>query len=122
MSDNRYTGDVAVKLGDTDYTMNADWDAIATAQETFDDVDVLKSPGRLNARQLATLIAILLKKHHPDVTAELIMKLSPPLNFIMPYIHKTLLYAYRGADEVEEIERALEEAAKQADKKPAKKK
>lgn len=104
MADNRYSGDVEIVINGDKYTLRADWAAIAKAQEALEDPNVLQRLFNLNTVQLAHVTAALLSHHHPAITHEKVMELSPTLVDLMAALNKAILYAYTGADGVKEVE------------------
>lgn len=111
MTENRYTGDTEIVLGGQPYTLRADWDAMAAAQEACQNPNALRSLYSLTTKQLSEVIAALLQRHHKGITAEWVREQSPAIVPTMESLNKAILFAYVGADGIAEAEAAAKKEA-----------
>lgn len=121
MTDNRYNGDTDIVLGGKTYTLRADWDAMALAQEACANPNALRSLYSLTTTQLSEVIAALMQKHHKGTTAEWVREQSPAIIPTMEALNKAILFAYVGADGIKEAEEAAKKEAVAQAKNPKKK-
>lgn len=96
---NRYKGEYPIEIGGNTYVMVFDWDAIARAHEAYGNEAIAELFRGFYPDVLAGLMEIALKKHHPDMTADIIKELSPPYIPCASAIDKAMAYAYFGVDE-----------------------
>jgi len=120
MPSNKYTGDVELEIAGQIKTMRFDWRAISDARSVL-DTDITKTDFRLlELPVLSHVAAAGLKRHHPELTADVIMELSPPVYLLCYAIDVALAFAYMGAGGQEAAEEAA--AAEKVVQKPTKKK
>lgn len=90
---NRITGHAEVEIAGKVYTVRFTWAAIAEIQERFGD-----GPNMFNPDTVAGVAAIGFRNYHPELTAERIKELSPPLVPFAKAIQEALQWAYFGPD------------------------
>lgn len=96
MVNNSYTGDVELTLGDAVVKLRYDYAAIAAMQTNLGGVilqDIFKDP---NPALVAKMLVAGLQKHHPEITVEQVMEISPPIVPTLQVIDKALTVAYYG--------------------------
>lgn len=111
---NKYTGEFTVKIGKTDYSLVYDWEALGQIQTEFGSNavgDIFSSTPQV----VAQILAIGLKKKHPEMSAEKIISISPPIKLMAKAIDTAILYANWGPDEAERIIREMQGAAVQVE-------
>jgi hypothetical protein len=78
---NKYTAETQIDMAGAKYTLSFDWAARAAFKSLYSDDEAISralSKGADEPELLANLVAVCLRKHHPDITAEFVMKNSPP--------------------------------------------
>lgn len=99
---NAYTGDVEIVLSGKVHTLKIDWAAIARLKTEMGDgvlKTMLDSP---DPAVLSKITAIALDHHHTGVTADDIMKASPPMYPLIKALDQALAYTYFGTQGVDE--------------------
>ena len=94
---NPVTGEKAVVIGGQPCAMRFTWRALAEIESRFGD-----NPNLFNAEVVAAVAAAGLRDRHPDLTAERIMDLSPPLIPFARDVQQALRWAYFGPEDVPE--------------------
>ena len=94
---NPVTGEKAVIIGGQSCTMRFTWRALAEIESRFGD-----NPNLFNAEVVAAVAAAGLRDRHPDMTADRIMDLSPPLIPFARDVQQALRWAYFGPEDVPE--------------------
>lgn len=95
---NKYTGETFIELGGKSYTIVFDWKALAAVRSLYgDEQDALLMRGDVNA--VANVLACGLMRHHPEMTAEKIIDLSPPFIPTVKALDVALNAAYYGVGE-----------------------
>lgn len=89
----KLTGEVDIDICGKDYSIRFDWAALAAVKDAHGDAPNLFEPS-----VLADVAAMGLKKNHPEMTAERIKELSPPLVPFANTVQSALQYAYFGAE------------------------
>lgn len=119
---NKYMGEAPLVLDGKTHSVVFDYAAIAEAQEKLGTEALVKIGvlGSLAVREMCELAAIGLKKHHPNVTADDLMRLSPPIAHMRKACDDALTYAFFGAEALRPEKK--EGAKKEAKDKDAKKK
>jgi hypothetical protein len=92
---NKITGVSEVELGGETYSIKFDWDALSAIKDKYGD-----APNMFDASVVADVAAIGMAKHHPDITAEKIKDISPPLIPFADAVQTALQYAYFGAEAI----------------------
>jgi hypothetical protein len=95
---NPVTGEKIVTIQGRAYTVRYTWRALAEIEAAYGD-----SPNLFNAEVLAKVAAAGMKEKHPDITAEGIMDLSPPLVPFARDIQQALQWAYFGAGAIPDM-------------------
>lgn len=117
---NKYTAEITVQIDKKKCVLVYDWHALSELHSRFPD-DLrggLLDVGKVNdPLKLAAILAIGLKKHHPDVTEEFIIDLAPPLVPMKKPLDEALALAYFGADLMKGIIDAVDSTVKKPDKK-----
>lgn len=119
---NKYTGEVSIKLDGRDYVLVYDWTAISAMHSKFsDDLEGgLMNIAKIHCPfKLAEIMAIGLALKHPEMTAEKIVKLSPPFVMLKKPIDAAIAVAYFGADLMKKIDSATKIIRDGAKEKPA---
>lgn len=97
---NPITGEAEVKIQGKKYTIRFDWEAIAAVNAVHGD-----NPNLFDTVVVASVAAIGMKKYHPDMTAERIRELSPPLVPFATEVQRALQWALFGAEEPSKAEK-----------------
>jgi len=90
---NKITGHAEIEIAGGKYTARFTWAAIAEVQEKYGD-----GPNMFNPDIVAGVAAIGFREHHPELTAEKIKELSPPLVPFARAIQEALQWAYFGPE------------------------
>lgn len=113
MAANKMTGEVPVTIAGTDYTLHYDWRAIGALVTEFGEdagtvlSDVVMNPfAKIEA--FAKTLEIGLQRHHPDMTLDRIMELSPPVAEVIKPVAVALGYAFTGGKNEEEVPESAE--------------
>lgn len=125
MASNKYTGEVTINLNGKDCTLAFDWRAISALHSKFpaDLSDGLLDVAKVNdPLKLAEILAIGLSKWHPDIDAEYIINIAPPLIPLKKPLDEALALAYFGADLMTGIKAAAKNMVDGQKNKSAKKK
>jgi hypothetical protein len=99
MSQNPITGEAQVEIQGKQYILRFDWEAIAAINAVHGD-----GPNMFDPVVLASVAAIGMKKYHPEMTAERIRELSPPLISFAAAVQQALQWAYFGAEKPPEAD------------------
>jgi hypothetical protein len=91
------TGKMVVDIDGKPYTLRFDWEALAEVEKNHGD-----QPNLFSSEVVASVAASGLKRYHPEMTAEKIRELSPPLVPFAKKVQEALQYAYFGAEGVPE--------------------
>jgi hypothetical protein len=116
---NGYTGDVQIPIGGKHYTLRFDYAAISELRSSHDEGVIKSLFADPDPNQVAEIIVIGLKRHHPEIKIEEILDHSPPLYPSINKIDLALTYAYFGP---EEFKKAAEKLELAPGEEPAKKK
>ena len=92
---NPITGESKVDIDGKEYTIRFDWSCLAEIESAHGD-----SPNLFNPEIVASVAAIGMKKHHPELTAAQILEMSPPLIPFATEVQRAMQYAYFGAESV----------------------
>ena len=94
---NPVTGEAEVEIAGTKYPLRFDWSCLAEIESAHGD-----SPNMFNPDIVAGIAAIGMKKHNPEMTAEKIKELSPPLIPFAKAVQLAMQFAYFGAETIPE--------------------
>jgi len=100
---NRITGERTIDINGQGYTMRFTWRALAEVEAEYGD-----NPDLFKPDVLAKVTAAGLKDKYPDMTAERIMELSPPLMPLCAAIREAIQWAYFGAETIPKAEARAE--------------
>ena len=92
---NPITGDVTVEINGKGYTLRFDWSCLAEIEMAHGD-----SPNLFNPDVVASVAAIGFKRNHPEMTADVIKEISPPLLPFARTVQTAMQYAYFGMEGV----------------------
>lgn len=101
---NKYNGEVPVNIGGKAYTLVYDWNAVALIQSEYGKEAITAMLAQVQPDKMAKILLAGLNRHHPDITAEDIIKASPPILPTVEAIDTALQYAYFGPDDNKEAE------------------
>lgn len=94
---NPLTGEKQVIINGNKYTLRFTWRAIAEIRQKYGD-----DPNMYNPEAVACICAAGMRERHPEMTAERIMELSPPLFPLVSDLQEALQWAYFGAQAIPE--------------------
>ena len=100
---NRITGERTVDINGQGYVMRFTWRALAEIEADYGD-----NPNLFKPEVLAKVTAAGLREKHPDMTAERIMELSPPLMPLCVAVREAIQWAYFGTETVPKTEARTE--------------
>lgn len=92
---NPITGEKIITINGQAYTLRFTWRALSEIEAKYGD-----SPNLFNTEVLAVVAASGFRDKHPDLTAERIMELSPP---VMPFcvaVKEAIQWAYFGTEPI----------------------
>jgi len=92
---NQITGEKIITINGDKYYLRFTWKALSEIETKFGD-----SPNLFNAEVVSNIAAIGMREKHPDITAEKIMELSPPLMPFARDIQQALQWAYFGPEAI----------------------
>lgn len=116
MTDNKYTGIVELKIEGKSCKIIFDWEAIGYIQSEWPD-KTLKEIDSSKIGNCCKLLAFGLRKHHPEYTEEKLKEISPPILASSAAVNSALLYAYYGAEKIEELQLLAKEKMDDSKKK-----
>ena len=95
---NAYTATATIECESGALTVQFDYEALAAIRTEMkaEEVFGIVASGDLDA--FCSLLAIGLRRHHPDMTAAKVKELSPPLALAQDAVNDALLYAHFGPD------------------------
>lgn len=99
---NKYTGEVDVTIDGEKYKLILDYRAQAEIQSKYGKDAFKDIFQNITPALIADILVAGLKKHHPNITLDWILDVSPPLVPMTKAIDKAMLYAFFGADGVPE--------------------
>ena len=101
MSVNRDRGEVALVMGGESYILHYDWAAVGRLRALLGIKDFDKKLRALGdgtkPKDMAEVVAIGLARNHPDITAEQILEIAPPLVPTVEAFNEALMLAFYGA-------------------------
>lgn len=122
--ENKYTGEVPLNIGDKKGVLVYDWNALALVRSNLTQQE-MDNLAQLHPEKLALLTAAGFKKKNPEITAEVIMEISPPIMELANAVDRALLFAYHGPEAARQIlepmDKAIEEMTKKKQKNEKKK-
>jgi len=92
---NPTTGEKVIAINGERLTLKFTWKAIAEVEAKHGD-----TPNLFEPETVADVAAAGLRDRHPEMTAERIMELSPPLVPLARDVQEALQYAYFGPEEL----------------------
>jgi len=96
MTDAPHAGEARLTIDGKEYTLVFDWRAFSMLGKAgFTGMESL-SP--YEPERLANVLAIALARHHPEMTAERIMDLSPPFLPVINALARAIAYALTGPE------------------------
>jgi len=101
MTNNKYKGETHLVIDGKKHTIDFDWNALAILKQTVTDKELEQVVSGENLELVADVLAVGLKKHHPEMTAQMIMDLSPPFVTAVQALEQALTYSYFGASDPE---------------------
>ena len=96
---NPINGEKKVTINGQGYTMRFTWRALAAIESEFGD-----NPNLFNAEVLSKVAAMGFAEAHPDMTADKIMELSPPLMPFCAAVREAIQWAYFGTEAMPKAE------------------
>lgn len=118
---NKYTGEVPLKIGDKEGILVFDWEALALARSNLSDKD-FENIAQMAPDKLAILAAAGFRKHNPEMDVDFIMKSSPAIMIVANALDRALLFAYHGPETAKQILEPLDKAVDAANKKKSQQK
>jgi hypothetical protein len=103
ISKNPLNAEVIVSLKGKEYTLCYDWEALNKVRAHFKDDSVLDRLHGVNPEGIAKILEFGLAKHHKEITAKEIIKLSPPLFKVIEAVGEAVTLSYFGEDVPEEL-------------------
>jgi hypothetical protein len=94
---NKYTGEVTIKIGEKTFTLVYDWTAIALLESEL-GAEVLRALFDAGPVALSKILSVGMAKHHPEMTPEKVMELSPPIFPARKAIDDALEVSYFGPE------------------------
>lgn len=99
---NPYRGETPLSFGGETYKIVFDWEAIALLQQEYGKKDfdsrVTQAWSMGDVHELAKILSIGLRKHHPDISPEMVMEASPPINVATEAVITGMHRAFNGLD------------------------
>jgi hypothetical protein len=92
---NPITGEKEIDIAGEKYILRFDWKALAEIEQRYGD-----SPNLFNAEVVSEVAAAGLRMRHPEMTAQKVMELSPPLVPLAHAVQQALQWAYFGPEAV----------------------
>ena len=96
--DSNHTGETTVSLDGRDLVLVYDWRAISALRVALKGADVFEALAGSDPDALASIVAIGLARHHPEVNAARVLDASPPLVRTTHAAVKALNRAFWGAE------------------------
>ena len=90
-------GEFVIEVAGHEYRLRYDWKALSEVEAAHGD-----TPNLWNAEVAASVAAFGFRRNHPDMTAERILELSPPLVPFIKAIQTALQWAYFGPEAVQD--------------------
>lgn len=90
---NALTGEVDIELSGKVYSLRFDWESLAAIEAAHGD-----NPNLFDCDTVASVAAIGFRRSYPELTAEKIKELSPPLIPFAQKIQQALRWSYFGEE------------------------
>lgn len=97
---NPITGECELEIAGKKYILRYDWKALSAVEGAHGE-----TPNLFNAQVVASVASFGLRRNHPEMTAEKIMELSPPLIPFAKAIQTALQWAYFGNEGIPEADK-----------------
>jgi hypothetical protein len=104
---NQYKGEYLIDIGGQSYKLVYDWNALAVVSVNYSPAKVASLYNTIDPKTLAGVLAAGLIKHHPEITAEKIIEISPAYMPCVEAVDKAMAYAYFGTDEIKSEKKNL---------------
>lgn len=91
---NALTGERTVQMAGQPYVLRFDWSALAAIVEQFGE-----EPNLFDIDIVAGVAALGFQKRHPELTADRLKELAPPLVPFVQAVSEALQWAYFGPEE-----------------------
>lgn len=114
--ENKYTGEIPLKIGNIQGTLVYDWAAISVIKTTCTDKE-LENLAQMDPAKIAICLAAGFKKHNQEITAEVIMESSPPILEATEAMDRALLFAFHGKEAAAEMLETLDKINEKAKEK-----
>lgn len=101
---NTKEGNVEVEIAGKKYVMVLDLRALSTIQSKYGDDAVREALKGQNIQKLVYILAVALKKNHPEITEEFILDANPTLTAIVTAVTMAWLAANFGTTDINEID------------------
>jgi hypothetical protein len=98
---NKITGEQGVEIGGREYVLRYDWQALSDVEQAHGG-----EPNLFDPAIVASVASFGLRKRHPEMTADKIMELSPPLVPFAQAVQAALQWSYFGPDAVPDAQGA----------------
>lgn len=95
---NAYLGEVEVELGGKTCRLCLPWKALAEIKTTLGEDALATLENVSDVEKLAKILEIGLRKYNPEMTAEAIIELSPPIMTVTTALNLALTYALFGGE------------------------
>lgn len=122
--ENKYTGEVPLKIGEHNGVLVYDWAAVSFVKTNLTPEE-LDNLAQVSPEKLALVAAAGFKKKSPEITVDVIMEASPSIMEVATAIDRALLFAFHGPENarqiLEPIDKMNEDLAKGEEKKTPKK-
>jgi hypothetical protein len=96
---NKVTGEKIIEIGGERYVMRFTWRVLSELEQKYGD-----KPNLFDPVVIADFAAGGMRKKHPEMTAEKIMELSPPLIPCANAVQEALKWAYFGPGEMPQMD------------------
>lgn len=107
--ENKYTGEVPLKIGDKQGILVFDYAALGAVRSQISQAE-MDNLAQMPPDKLAIMAACGFKKKSPDITLEYIMEQSPPIMALATAIDRALLFAYHGPEDARKILEPIDNA------------
>ena len=97
---NPVTGEKILRIEGRPYILKFTWAALSEIEQRYGD-----KPNLFDPAVVADVAAAGLRERHPEMTAEAIMKISPPLAPFATEVQQALQWAYFGPGKIPESDK-----------------
>lgn len=98
---NKYTGEVPLDIHGIKYKLVYDWQALAVLKSNFTDEQIDEIIQGKKVEGLDKVLECGLMKHHSDIDADEILRLSPALVPTLQSLSEAIAYSYFGYEDAE---------------------